>query len=103
VIEDQMYEARSFDEFWGYYQDIHASRQVRIAHAVATTSALGMLAVALARRSWRFALLAPAVDYAISQWSHRREGVTTRPAQKPLWHARAELRLWRRTLRALLH
>ena len=34
------------------------------------------------------------------QLSHRAEGVTTEPWRHPLWHARAELRLLRRTMRA---
>ncbi|HEU0034462.1 MAG TPA: Mpo1-like protein [Kofleriaceae bacterium] len=94
-----LYDATTFEEFWQHYQELHASRQVRIAHAVATTSALGLLAASLVRRSWKLALAAPLVDYAIAQASHRRERVTTHPYRHPRWHLRAELRLWRRTLR----
>ena len=102
MIEDQMYEAKTFDEFWGYYQDIHASRAVRIAHAMATTSAIGLLAAAIAKRSIKLAIAAPLVDFAIAQASHRGEGIRTKPYKRPLWHARAELRLWRSTVRSVL-
>ena len=102
AIEDQMYEAKTFDEFWGFYQDIHASRSVRLAHALGTTSAVGLLAAALAKRSLRIAALAPMIDYMISQTSHRREGIRTKPYKRPLWPARAELWLWKSTVRSVL-
>jgi hypothetical protein len=38
----------------------------------------------------------------IAQSSHRAESLTTHPYKKPLWHARAELRLWRSTIRSIL-
>jgi hypothetical protein len=47
----------------------------------------------------RLALLAPLVDHAIAQLSHRRDGVKTLPHKRPLWHARAEWRLFRQSLR----
>jgi hypothetical protein len=101
-LEDQMYEAATFEEFWGYYQDIHASRTVRIAHAMGTTAAIGLIVAAIARRSVKLAIMAPMVDYTIAQSSHRSEGIRTKPYKKPLWHVRAELRLWRSTLRSMI-
>lgn len=99
-MTDALYEAKSFGEFWEHYQTIHANPRTRAAHALATASALGMVGLAVARRSWKLALLAPAVDYAIAQLSHHAfDGVRTHPARKPLWHARAEWRLFRKTLR----
>ena len=68
-------------------------------HAVATTTALGLIGLGLARRQPLLIALAPIVDYAIAQASHRKiEGNTTKPWRHPLRHARAELRLWRLTL-----
>jgi hypothetical protein len=100
-VTDQLYAAKTFEEFWVHYQDLHASPTVRIAHAVGTTSALGLLAAAIVKRSWKLAVAAPVIDYVIAQGSHRAENLTTHPYRKPLWHARAEFRLWRSTLRSL--
>jgi hypothetical protein len=97
-----MHASKTFDEFWGYYQELHASRSVRIAHAIGTTSALGLLAAAVVRRSLVLAIAAPVVDYAIAQGSHTAETLTTHPYKQPLWHVRAELRLWRSTVKSVL-
>ena len=98
-----MYEAETFDEFWHHYQEVHASRSVRTAHAVATSMALLLLARAIAKRSLVTALAAPIVDYAIAQASHRLEGERTQPMRRPWWHLRAELKLFRSTLRSKGH
>lgn len=94
-----MYEARSFEEFWQHYQAIHASRNVRIAHAAATGVALLTTVSAVVKRSWKLALAAPLLDHAIAQLSHRSRGERTQPLRRPLWHARAEWRLFRSTIR----
>ena len=101
-MSEQLYAARTFEEFWDHYQEIHAGRATRIAHAIGTTSALALLVLAVARRSAKLALVAPLVDYAIAQLSHRGAGERTQPYRRPLWHARAELRLYRSTIRSLL-
>ena len=99
TTSDDLYRAKSFGEFYERYQALHSHPRTRAMHAVATAAALGMFVLAVRRRSVWLALLAPVVDYAISQTSHRREGVKTTPMRKPLWHARAEWRLFRSTLR----
>lgn len=99
TTSDRLYTATSFGEFWDRYQELHARPRTRAAHALATASAIGLVALAVARRSVKLALLAPVVDFGIAQLSHRRDGVKTRPYRKPLWHARAEWRLFRSTLR----
>ena len=99
ITTDSLYTARSFGEFWTRYQELHANPRTRAAHALATASALGLVALAISRRSLKLALLAPLLDYAIAQRSHRREGVKTHPHKRPLWHARAEWRLFRKSLR----
>jgi len=97
-------DATSFGEFWEEYQQIHRDPRTRAAHAVATASAIGLVALAIARRSWKLALLAPLLDYAIAQSSHRAGGVVTRreqprwPWHRAWWHARAEWRLFRQTV-----
>ena len=97
---DELYAATSFGEFWDHYQAVHRDPHVRALHAVATASALGLLALAWARRSLGLALLAPLVDFAIAQASHRQiDGRRTAPYRRPLWHARAEWRLFRQSLR----
>ena len=98
LTSDSLYEAKSFGEFWERYQVLHAHPRTRALHAVATASALGMLALAVARRNPKLALLAPAVDYGIAQLSHRMEGTRTKPFKRPLWHMRAEWRLFRKSI-----
>ena len=100
-MTNALYAATTFEEFWDIYQEIHAGRGTRLAHAAGTASAIGLLALAVARRSTKLAIAAPLVDHAIAQLSHRREGQHTEPFRRPLWHARAELRLFRSTLRSL--
>jgi hypothetical protein len=101
---DSLYDADSFGEFWDRYEQLHANPRTRAAHAVATASALGLAALAFSRRSWRLALLAPVIDFTIAQLSHRVfDGTRTHPTRKPLWHARAEWRLFRNTLRDAEH
>lgn len=95
---DDLYSAQSFGEFWEHYQEIHAHPRTRAMHALATASALGVLALAVARRSPKLALFAPVVDYGIAQLSHRLEGTRTQPFRRPLWHARAEWRLFRKSI-----
>ena len=100
-MNNALYAATSFEEFWDVYQEIHAGRGTRLAHAAGTSSAIVLLALAVARRSAKLAIAAPLVDYAIAQMSHRREGQHTEPLRRPLWHARAELRLFRSTIRSI--
>jgi hypothetical protein len=103
TTSDSLYNAKSFGEFWDHYQELHSHPHTRAWHAFATAAALGMFALAVKRRSALLALFAPVVDYAIAQSSHRRHGVKTTPFRKPLWHARAEWRLFRQTLRDAEH
>jgi len=96
-----MYTAKTFEEFWVHYEELHAYPSVRLAHAAGTASAMLLLARAVMRRDPRFAIAAPIVDHVIAQISHRTHGERTEPLRRPLWHARAELRLFRRTLRSI--
>ena len=101
---DSLYTATSFGEFWEHYQDLHSHPKPRALQAVATASALGLLALAIARRSVKLALLAPLVDYAIAQLAHRKiDGIKTHPQRRPIWHLRAEWRLFRKSLRDAEH
>lgn len=102
MSREEMYTAKTFEDFWQHYDELHAYPSVRLAHAAGTASALLLLARALMRRDPRFAIAAPIVDHVISQLSHRVHGERTKPLQRPLWHARAEWRLFRRTVRSLV-
>jgi hypothetical protein len=102
VSTSDLYEAGDFATFYQRYRVIHAARSVRIAHAVATASAAALLGYAFATRKPIFALAAPVVDFAIAQASHRRDGQVTQPWRRPAWHLRAELRLFRETVRSEL-
>lgn len=98
---ESLYNAKSFGEFWEHYQEIHAHPKTRALHAIATASALGFFVLAVARRSVKLALLAPVVDYGIAQLSHRKiDGIKTLPWRRPVWHARAEWRLFRGSIRS---
>jgi hypothetical protein len=99
VSDDDPYAARTFEEFWPHYARMHARPETQALHAVATLScgALVVLGVVLRRPS--LLVLAPIVDYAIAQSSHRVfERNRTQPWKNHAWHARAELRMLRRVL-----
>jgi hypothetical protein len=93
-----LYATTTFDEFWQCYRALHADRRVQVAHAIATASAAVLLAAAIVLRAPALAIAAPIVDFAIAQSSHRATGTRTKPYRRPLWHLRAELRLFRCTL-----
>lgn len=96
---DDLYAARDFESFWSVYDALHADPRTRKLHAVATTSAMALIGVGLATRRATPLLLAPLVDHAIAQGSHRIiEKNRTTPWRRPVWHVRAELRLWRETM-----
>ena len=94
-----IYTAETFDTFWLGYQELHADRRVRFAHAIGTASAGALLVAALVLHAPALALAAPLADFAIAQLSHRATGTRTQPYRRPWWHLRAELRLFRGTLK----
>jgi hypothetical protein len=98
-VTDCLYDTTTFDAFWQRYLELHSEPLVRRLHAIATTAAFVVLALALVRHSLWLALAAPLVDYTIAQASHRIRGSATQPFRRPWWHLRAELRLYRGTLR----
>lgn len=95
-------EAETFREFWLRYRELHDSDESRTAHLVGTLAAASVLGLAIARRSWRFALAAPMIDRAITRLGDstdaQRESRSTW-IRKPHWHLRAEWRLLRQTVR----
>jgi hypothetical protein len=97
-----LYDADNFPEFWDRYQELHADDESRVAHLVGTAAALGMLGLAIARRSWKLALAAPMIDHAIAKLGHNAETHAESRSSwltKPHWHLRAEWRLLRETIR----
>lgn len=93
------YAVRTFEEFWPHYVRLHTRPETHALHAVATLSCLGLLAAAAITRRPVLAVMAPLVNFAIAQASHRifEENVTT-PWKNQLWHTRAELRMLRLVL-----
>jgi hypothetical protein len=97
-----LYDAETFPEFWDRYQELHANDESRLAHVAGTAAALGLLGLAIARRSWKLALAAPMIDSAIARLGHTTEARReTRDTWllRPHWHLRAEWRLLRETFR----
>ncbi len=91
-------DAQCFGDYWDHYQKLYAHPKSRALHAVGTAAAIGILVLAVARRSTKLALLAPLVDAAISHNSRRMGYVRPRPLRRAWWHARAEWRLFRNTI-----
>ena len=94
-----VYAVREFEDFWPHYVRLHTRSETHALHAVATLSCLGLLGAAAVMRQPVLAVLAPLVDFAIAQASHRvfEENVTT-PWKNQVWHTRAELRMLRLVL-----
>jgi hypothetical protein len=89
----------SFDHFWERYVRLHRRRGTRVMHACATASFLVCVTAGIALRLPWLIIVAPLVDFAIAQASHRLfERNKTRPWRAPLRHARAEWRLFRETV-----
>lgn len=90
------YDVATFEEFWPHYVRLHSRRETQLAHAAGTTTAIVLGLTAIALRQPLLLLAAPLADFAISQLSHRLfERNATTPWAHPLWHARAELRMFR--------
>ena len=101
---ERLYAAKSFAQFWPEYLAVHDDRRVRRAHAVGTSVAYGMIATGLVTaHAWPI-VVGPLAGHAVAQWSHRHyQKIRTAPGRRPLWHLRAELRLFRQTLALELH
>jgi hypothetical protein len=97
--EEELYEAKDFEAFWTAYVGLHRHPLTRALHCVATTCAMACIACGFATRNVLWFAIAPLVDYAIAQTSHRVvERNRTQPYRNPPWHIRAELKLWFLTL-----
>jgi hypothetical protein len=94
-----VYSVYAFEDFWPHYVRLHRRPETHALHAVATLSCLGLLGAAVVTRQPALAVVAPLVNFAIAQASHRifEENVTT-PWKNQLWHTRAELRMLRLVL-----
>lgn len=90
------YDAPSFEAFWPSYVRMHTRPETQVLHAVATLSAITLVAAGVVTMRPSLVVLAPVVDYAVAQTSHRVfEKNRTTPWRHHAWHARAELRmLW---------
>jgi hypothetical protein len=91
--------ADAFEAFWPEYVRAHRHPATRLVHAVGTTTSLALLAAGALRRRPLLMAMGPLVDHALCQASHRLiEKNRTHPHRRPVDHARAELRMWRKTL-----
>jgi hypothetical protein len=98
-----IYDAADFEEFWDGYARLHSRRATQLCHALATLAAATLIVLGFALRQPLLFVAAPIADYAIAQASHRIfERNITRPWAHPRWHLRAELRLFRRTVRGAI-
>ena len=89
----------SLDEFWPFYVSQHLNRTNRRLHAVGTTLAIVLGAVALIWRAPSVAVLAVAVPYVFA-WVGHFFYEKNRPATftYPLLSLRADFRMYRLTL-----
>ena len=93
------YAVQRFEDFWPYYVRMHTRQATHVLHAIATLSAALMLVAGVVFHQPLFFVLAPLVDFAISQFSHRLfEKNRTLPWRNTVWHTRAELRMFRLTV-----
>jgi hypothetical protein len=103
MSDASLYDSPDFETFWTHYLALHSQPSTRWIHALGTASAGVVAIAALATgRPWLLCV-APLVDYALAQLSHRLiEGNRTQPYRHPVWHVRAELRLFRHTVSSLV-
>jgi len=93
------YAVETFEAFWPHYARLHRRRVTHLLHAIATASAGLLVTGGIATGRPVLVVLAPLVDYAIAQASHRLfERNRTLPWRNNVWHARAELRMFRLTV-----
>ena len=88
------YDVRSFEQFWPHYVRLHTRHETQKMHAAATLSCIALLASGIALRQPLLLALAPLVNFAIAQTSHRVfEQNRTTPWKNQLWHTRAEFKM----------
>ena len=83
-----------YQAFWERYLRAHADPATRALHYTGSTLALGALALAVARRDWRWLLAAPAVGYGFAWTAHVAiEGNRPETFGHPLWSLLSDLRM----------
>ena len=84
---------RTFAEFWPYYVRQHAKPATRLLHAIGSTLAIVVIAIALAVDPW-ILLLAPLVGYGFAWYAHFFVE-RNRPASfvHPFWSLAADYRM----------
>ncbi|HSU04939.1 MAG TPA: DUF962 domain-containing protein [Acetobacteraceae bacterium] len=84
----------SYDQFWQRYLRAHAHPGTRALHYAGTSMALGALALAAARRDWRWMVAAPLVGYGVAWTAHAAiEGNRPETFGHPVWALLSDLRM----------
>ena len=93
----------SFEAFWPYYVRAHSKPLTRTLHAVGTTAALGVLALALVTRRKALVPLALVVGYGPAWIGHFFvEGNKPATFGHPLWSLRADFEMLRHIARGTM-
>jgi hypothetical protein len=88
------YAAQSFEDFWPHYVRQHQRPETQWFHAAATLASCALVGAGVLRGRLVLVLLAPLVNHAIAQTSHRLfERNRTTPLRHPRYHTRAEFRM----------
>lgn len=93
------YASGRFEEFWPHYVRLHSRRETQELHALGTVACGVCVVLGLALHRPLMFLVGVAIDHVIAQASHRvYQRNATKPWRHPLWHVRAELRMFRLVL-----
>jgi hypothetical protein len=60
----------TYGEFWPRYLGAHADPRTRALHYLGTIAAIGLLALAVVGRDWRWLVAAPLVGYGLAWFGH---------------------------------
>ena len=93
-----------YQAFWQRYLRAHAHPATRALHYTGSTLALGALALALARRDWRWVLAAPVIGYGFAWTAHAAiEGNKPETFGHPFWSLLSDFRMLALAATSRLH
>lgn len=98
------YQVESFEDFWPHYVNMHRRPATQAMHALGSVTCAALLLTAVVSRRVELALVAPLMNFAIAQASHRVfEANQTTPWKNQAWHTRAEARMLRLVVTGRMH